>query len=58
MRYEKNEKSPGLLTPDEVESLKARIIAVVTVDPLDFDREEYDRLWERMHSHEDAGGTT
>ena len=33
------------------------VVAVVTVDPLDFDREEYDRLWERMHAHEDAGGT-
>lgn len=39
---------PALLA----ELLKARIIAVVTVSPDQFDRAEYDRLWERWKAHE------
>jgi hypothetical protein len=37
------------------ELLKARIIAAVDVEPADFDRAEYDRLWTRWKAHEAAG---
>jgi hypothetical protein len=45
--YERNEfdeKSPASDAEDS-ESLKARIIQAVTVEPDQFDRAEYDRLW-------------
>jgi hypothetical protein len=37
------------------ELLKARIIAVVTVDPALFDREEYERLLALREAHEATG---
>jgi hypothetical protein len=55
---EQSEKSPGgepcplPLTSDEVEQLKARIIAAVTVDPAEFDREKYDVLMATWVAHE------
>ena len=42
---------PALL----VELLQRRIIEVVTVEPADFDRAEYDRLWTRWHELEARG---
>ena len=42
---------PALLA----ELLKARIIAVVTADPAEFDRAEYERLWALWEAHEAAG---
>ena len=39
------------------ELLKTRIIEVVTVEPLHFDRAEYDRLWTLWTVHEAAGET-
>jgi hypothetical protein len=44
---------PGLLA----ELLKARIIEIVTVDPADFDRAKYERLWERWKVHAAAEAT-
>ena len=44
---------PALLA----ELLKARIIEAVTVEPADFDRAEYDRLWILWKAHEAAGET-
>ena len=44
---------PALL----VELLQARIIAAVDVEPADFDRAEYDRLWTLWKAHEAAGET-
>jgi hypothetical protein len=49
-KSERSEKSPdrepdeSALTLEEAERLKARIIAVVSVDPAEFDRELYDAL--------------
>ena len=45
---------PALLA----ELLKARIVDVVTIEPADFDRAEYDRLWTLWKAHEAAGETT
>jgi hypothetical protein len=42
---------PALL----VELLQRRIIETVAVEPADFDRAEYDRLWTRWKAHEAAG---
>jgi hypothetical protein len=44
---------PALLA----ELLKARIISAVDVQPADFDRAEYDRLWTRWRVHEAAEKT-
>ena len=55
-RNESNERSSAL-SRSEVELLKARIIAVVDVEPAEFDRAEYDRLWTLWYAHEAAGGT-
>jgi hypothetical protein len=44
---------PALLA----ELLKARIIAAVDVEPADFDRAEYDRLWTLWKAHDAARGT-
>jgi hypothetical protein len=52
------EKSPNpelavsLLTPDGAEVLKARIIAVVSVNSATFDRAEYDRLTACWNAYE------
>ena len=40
-----------------VELLKARIIAVVTIEPDQFDRAEYERLLALWNAHEAAGQT-
>ena len=37
------------------ELLKARIIAAVDVEPADFDRAEYERLWALWKTHQAAG---
>lgn len=37
------------------ELLKARIIAAVNVEPANFDRAEYDRLWILWKAHEAEG---
>jgi hypothetical protein len=42
---------PALL----VELMKRRIIAAVDVEPADFDRAEYDRLWTLWYAYEAAG---
>jgi hypothetical protein len=42
---------PALLA----ELLKARIIAAVDVEPADFDRREFERLWALWKVHEAAG---
>jgi hypothetical protein len=56
-RNESDEESPIRLSVADAEHLKARIIEVVTVEPVDFDRAEYDRLWTLWYAHEAAGGT-
>ena len=45
---------PALLA----ELLKARIIAALDVEPANFDRAEYDRLWTCWKVHEAAGETS
>jgi len=40
------------LTLDEAEQLKARIIAAVTVEPEEFDRERYDALMAEWNAYE------
>jgi hypothetical protein len=45
---------PALLA----ELLKARIIEAVAVDPANFDRAAYERLWERWTVHAAVAGTT
>jgi hypothetical protein len=54
---EKNEKSPDsrLLTQEEVEELKAQIVAAAAVEPAEFDHSKFDRLWARWKAHEAAG---
>jgi hypothetical protein len=56
-RNESNEESPDRLSVADAERLKARIIAAVDVEPADFDRAEYDRLWTRWKAHEAAGAS-
>jgi hypothetical protein len=56
-RNESDEESPGRLSLADVERLKARIIEIVTAEPADFDRAEYDRLWALYKAHEAAGET-
>jgi hypothetical protein len=57
--YERNESDEKRWTPgvSEVELLKASIIAAVDVEPGDFDRAKYDRLWMRGKALEAAGET-
>jgi hypothetical protein len=57
---EENEKNPdfALLTEEEVEDLKAQIVAAATVEPAVFDRTELDRLWTRWKAHEAASSAT
>jgi hypothetical protein len=47
------DNKPALLA----ELLKARIIEVVTVEPADFDRAEYERLCTLWYAHTAAGAT-
>jgi hypothetical protein len=57
-KSERGEKSPGCepdqsaLTLEEAERLKARIIAAVTVDLAEFDRELYDALTAEWKTYE------
>jgi hypothetical protein len=44
-------QKPALLA----ELLKARIIAALDVEPADFDRTEYDRLWMLWKAHQVVG---
>ena len=55
-RNEKDEKRSALLSPEDTEALKARIIAAVMVDPSEFDRAEYERLTALWKAHEAAEG--
>jgi hypothetical protein len=55
--YERNEideESPGRLSEADAERLKAQIIAAVDVEPAEFDRAEYDRLWTLWYAHKAA----
>lgn len=52
-----NEISPRL-APTEAESLKAQIVAAVTVDPAVFDRPAYEALVVRWEAHDAAGGAS
>jgi hypothetical protein len=56
--YERNElhEISPILRPLEAERLKVRIVEVVTIDPGQFDRAEFDRLWAMWKAHEAAGG--
>jgi hypothetical protein len=59
-KNEENEKSVdgARSAREEAERLKDQIIAAVTVEPAEFDRAEYDRLWARWRAHAATGNAT